>query len=285
MRERFSIRSFIHIVAPPILYTLIMEICGILMTFSVILRGFFGASGVFSMEGMGIAATAAAAVINIPILWIMMGRDESRYPSDYRYEKTKTWRLLYAGALGFFAAAGMNRLLAMLEIDRLFPGYESTEAALAAVGFWPQIIIVGLLVPVAEELLFRGVVYERVKRFMPVAAAAVFCSLFFGVWHGNVTQGIYAFILGLMMVYVKERYKTLLAPVLFHMCANIFAVLLTKADAFSEVVTISELFPAFLVLEFAVCIVISWRIEEDVHPKKVKKNREWHREEEPVDRI
>ena len=86
------------------------------------------------------------------------------------------------------------------------------------------------------------------------------------------------------MVYVKERYKTLLAPVLFHMCANIFAVLLTKADAFSEVVTISELFPAFLVLEFAVCIVISWRIEEDVHPKKVKKNREWHKEE-PVDRI
>ena len=69
------------------------------------------------------------------------------------------------------------------------------------------------------------------------------------------------------------------------MFANMFAVLTTETAVFDWAVTIPELYPAFLVIELAVCVVLIWRMEEDVEPRRIKKNREWHREEnEPVDR-
>ncbi len=42
------------------------------------------------------------------------------------------------------------------------------------------------------------------------------------------SQGIYAFLLSLLMVYVKEKYHTMTAPILFHMSANIYSVLATE---------------------------------------------------------
>ena len=68
-------------------------------------------------------------------------------------------------------------------------------------------------VPIVEELIFRAVVYERIRRYCSVTAAALWTSFFFGVYHGNMSQGIYAFLLSLLMVYMKEKYHTMAAPV------------------------------------------------------------------------
>lgn len=97
----------------------------------------------------------------------------------------------------------------------------------------------------------------------------------FGIYHGNVPQGIYAFLLGLLMVYLREQYQTLLAPVLFHMSANVYSVLASQTALFDWVFDTPEVFLAVMILEFAVSIVLIWRIQEEVVPKKVKKNREW----------
>jgi len=286
MKKRIRFGDLIHIAAPPIIYMIFQEICGIALTVAAIWKGFHGMSGVFSLEGMSLAATAAAAIISIPIFWIMKDRDETRFPSDYRYEKTRTWRLIYVVPLGFFAAAAFNRIMTILQLDKLFPGYEDTAEILYSAGFPVELIILGIIVPIAEELIFRGVVYGRMLRFMSVKGAVFWSSLFFGIWHGNVSQGIYAFLLGILMSYVLERYKTILAPVLFHMFANMFAVFIMEIEAFNEIMSVPKLFPAFLVLEIAVSVLLFWRIEEDVEPKMIKKNREWHRDEkEPVDRF
>ena len=115
MRERLNLRSFAAMVAPPILYMIIQEICGWGVMAVAFFRGFRGAMDVFSMEEISFAATAVGALMSIPVFWIMLDREEMRHPSDYRYEKTKTWRLVYVCALGFFAAAGVNRILNMIQ--------------------------------------------------------------------------------------------------------------------------------------------------------------------------
>ena len=60
-----------------------------------------------------------------------------------------------------------------------------------------------------------------------VIPSAIIVSLLFGVYHGNWIQAPYAFLLGLACVYVYERYKSIIAPMILHGTANFVAVLIT----------------------------------------------------------
>lgn len=61
-----------------------------------------------------------------------------------------------------------------------------------------------------------------------VKAAVIVSALFFGAFHGNLVQFVYAFIIGLMLAYVYEKFKTIWAPVIFHIGANLISVLITE---------------------------------------------------------
>ncbi|MCI6714075.1 MAG: CPBP family intramembrane metalloprotease, partial [Lachnospiraceae bacterium] len=51
--------------------------------------------------------------------------------------------------------------------------------------------------------------------------AIVLSGFFFGVYHGNLVQGIYGTLMGILMAYVYEETGRFLVPVLFHGLANI----------------------------------------------------------------
>lgn len=63
----------------------------------------------------------------------------------------------------------------------------------------------GLLAPVAEEILFRGFVQRSLRPFG--RRFAILGSAFlFGLFHGNLLQTPYAFLVGLVLGYVAEEY-------------------------------------------------------------------------------
>lgn len=68
--------------------------------------------------------------------------------------------------------------------------------------------------------MHRGVVYNRFKRICPPVLAAIISSIIFGIIHMNFVQGPYAFLVGLAAVYVYERYKSIIAPIILHVTAN-----------------------------------------------------------------
>lgn len=77
----------------------------------------------------------------------------------------------------------------------------------------------GILAPITEEILFRGVVQRTLlpwgKRF------AIFCSAFvFGIFHGNLLQAPFGFVVGLVLGYVACEYNIVWAMVL-HMVNNL----------------------------------------------------------------
>ncbi|MBQ4044853.1 MAG: CPBP family intramembrane metalloprotease [Lachnospiraceae bacterium] len=103
--------------------------------------------------------------------------------------------------------------------------YQTVEEAIYSAGFLPEILVLGILSPIMEELLFRGLIYRRFKEMMPLIASLVWSSILFALFHGNLAQGIYGFVSGLFLCYVYERYGTFLAPLLTHMFCNIAAVI------------------------------------------------------------
>lgn len=149
--------------------------------------------------------------------------------------KQKVTKVLYlrkiSGGTGISVAMmgfGFNLLLGIL--INLLPeawleSYEEAADTAFTGEFWIIAIMVGIAAPVVEELVFRGLIYTRLKQGMPMVLAAVFSALWFGVMHGHPLWVAYASLLGLVMVWIFERTKSLFASMLFHFGYNLVAVI------------------------------------------------------------
>ncbi|MCD7735418.1 MAG: CPBP family intramembrane metalloprotease [Lachnospiraceae bacterium] len=128
--------------------------------------------------------------------------------------------LLSGGLLNVLWSSFLN----WAKISTLFSN--QTQEELLASARMMQIAGPGFLVPIAEELIFRGLVYTRMKARLSVWQAALLSALLFALYHGNPIQMIYAFPMALILALLYEWSGTLAYPILFHMGANLAAILL-----------------------------------------------------------
>jgi len=95
---------------------------------------------------------------------------------------------------------------------------EAAETASGISDSFSMFLYIGLLAPIAEEILFRGLLLRLLlpygKRFAILATAFLF-----GIFHGNIVQSPFAFVIGLLLGYVALEYSIGWAMVL-HMINN-----------------------------------------------------------------
>lgn len=96
---------------------------------------------------------------------------------------------------------------------------DGLESLAMDTGSFSMFLYAGILAPVTEEILFRGVVQ---RALMPYGRRfAIFCSAFaFGIFHGNLLQSPYAFLMGLVLGYTASEYSIAWSMVL-HMINNL----------------------------------------------------------------
>jgi uncharacterized protein len=91
----------------------------------------------------------------------------------------------------------------------------------------PQMLLVLLAgvaaAPVAEELFFRGYVFNAYLAEKGTATAYLASSLIFGLVHGHVALLIAIFPMGLVLAHLYRRSGTIMAPILAHAVNNGFA--------------------------------------------------------------
>ena len=125
-------------------------------------------------------------------------------------------------AAGAAASAGFRLLFAVLGIS----GYEAVVRELLAGNMWQQFLELCVLAPVLEELVFRKCIYTWLKGRIPVRPAMVLSAVLFGLYHGNLSQGIYGFLMGLFLAWAMEKFETVKAPIAVHVGANAAAVII-----------------------------------------------------------
>ncbi len=89
------------------------------------------------------------------------------------------------------------------------------------------VIFAIIVAPIVEEVVFRALAYTKLKRAMPAVVAAVLLSVVFGLIHGSLIQMVTIPFLGLVLVWVLERTKSLFAAILYHSVFNATALWLT----------------------------------------------------------
>jgi len=86
------------------------------------------------------------------------------------------------------------------------------------------LVLVCALVPVGEELFFRGFVYGTLRRW-GVAAAVGLSALFFAAVHQQLVHFLPIFLLGVILALLYERTGSLVPAVIVHAINNLVAIL------------------------------------------------------------
>lgn len=126
-------------------------------------------------------------------------------------------------AVGIAFNVGFVNLISLIPIPESWieANNESVGAVLSG-NLWVAIIATSVIAPVAEELIFRGVFYNMLKDALPLRRrlAALISgftvSVFFGIYHGNILQGLYTFLFSILLVIIYERTGSIWGPVLVH---------------------------------------------------------------------
>ncbi len=92
-------------------------------------------------------------------------------------------------------------------------------------------VLVALIAPVLEELIFRGFVYPGLRRIMPVAPAALGSALIFAAVHITAPVGGLAVIVlvGIVLACLYERTHSILSSIVAHSMYNSFVFALLAA--------------------------------------------------------
>lgn len=179
--------------------------------------------------------TALASVVALPILIWLKSRDARQEKAAGLTQNPKAPLSKYVWIVGISIsfAVGLNNLLTLSNLAEYSTTYQETAEALYAPPFWVQILCLGILVPITEEYVFRGLIYRRIRQNMSVGRAIFVSAVLFGIYHGNSVQMIYGALCGVLLAYLYEQYGSMKAPILAHVLMNIAACILTDVDGFT----------------------------------------------------
>ena len=142
---------------------------------------------------------------------------------------------------------------------------------LSEINIFPLIIVSGLLIPILEEYMFRGVIYNRLQTENEKMMSIVVTSILYAVIASTIDGMIYSFALSFLLIYVYEKYQTIKAPIILHITSSIFQIL------FIYVLGISNILNYILLLLFTILLVIYYNLvikkDKKQFDKKVKYGR------------
>ncbi len=213
-------KDLLYAAAPAFLYTILINVVHTL----------FQAAGV-SDSGMVLQALSSAVSL-LFFVWYafrcgLFVRFQSRQKSVYRYPAS----FCYVSAVVLCGVA--NNYIYMILQSAL--GLSDTGYERVAQNFYQQELLIEIaalcvLGPLAEEIVYRGFVYQRLREKGSETLAAVCSALLFGVMHFNLVQCAYAFVLGILLAHIVNRTGSLLTAAAAHMAANLVSVLWTETD-------------------------------------------------------
>lgn len=173
--------------------------------------------------------TGAIAVLTLPILLILYYKDSKRL--DMVQPDVSPIMYAVASVLGIAVCFVLNAVLAMSGLSELLgEGYAETATAIYSQRLWLQYLVTAILVPCMEELIFRGLIFRRLRTYSIFPLAALISAILFGVYHMNLLQFIYATCLGIVLALAYEKFRSILAPIVIHGTANAFSVLLSTNE-------------------------------------------------------
>ena len=98
---------------------------------------------------------------------------------------------------------------------------DTTSDLIGQTDIWIVILVVVIIGPIFEELIFRKIFIDTLGKYS-IGLAVFMSAASFALFHGNLTQVIYTFGAGLILAWVYAKTKKMIYPILLHMFINFF---------------------------------------------------------------
>jgi hypothetical protein len=147
-------------------------------------------------------------------------------------------------------------------VDRLLQDYIEVAGAFSpSVGYFWLILGISILTPIAEELLFRGIIQGELRKAMPEWVAVVIQGVIFAVFHWQPVQISYVLLPGLLLGLVYAWTRSLWVPIAMHILFNflgsVLPALIGEDEVLAQIVGVSEL--VFIVIGI-LCLIYLQRL-------------------------
>ena len=244
-------RKMAEAVLPMLMFVVIREVLGSLLAIlqAVLLQqADAGVLAFVSVHDADLRALSGAiSMAGAFALTLWNARGEVNLQSGCSGEAMSGERLRARGDQLIAAAAGI--LAASVFLNLFLAGVGAVHADAAAAGASAQagrvslplgILIYGVLSPLAEETVFRGITLQRLyllcheKKSGKTAflLAAGLSSLLFGIYHGSLVQGLYAAAMGFLFCLFLALGGNLFRVIVLHGGANVMTLFLSQAGTF-----------------------------------------------------
>lgn len=171
----------------------------------------------------------AVDLIAMPLAWLLLLR---RVPKNASPEIEERTPLSFRRLLFFFPCAYLLMLVGAMT-GKLVGGMlggnlsDAVGDTIGTVDPWVTLLCAVIVGPIAEELFFRKAMIDRMSAFHPTDAI-IFSALLFGLTHGNLTQFLYAFPLGILFGIIYYRTQNIRYTILLHIAVNAVGGLLPQ---------------------------------------------------------
>lgn len=145
---------------------------------------------------------------------------------DLGLDNLPSWLDILLAPAGFVVYIVLSSLLIMLATS-LFSGFDAKQ--IQEIGFNNlnsqfeyilAFVVLVVAVPVAEEILFRGFLFGKLKKFVPVWVAVLVTSVLFGALHGSWNVAIDTIALSVVLCVLRQTTGSLWPSILLHMTKN-----------------------------------------------------------------
>ncbi|MDD4295605.1 MAG: CPBP family intramembrane metalloprotease [Ruminiclostridium sp.] len=175
----------------------------------------------------------SSIIMTFGIAWLIHALFRKNFFERLYFNKTNVSLAVISFVAGLSLQIPINDIISFVEKAGIMPDAmqkysEMMESIMSGQSFFLEILLTGILVPIIEEIMYRGLVFDQLRKNLPLSLALIIQALIFGVIHLNMVQGTYAFMIGLLLGIALIRSRSIILPIAIHMGTNLSGVLLSK---------------------------------------------------------
>lgn len=226
-RHRWDWREILAIIS----LTIIIVLLGSLLLYKLfeLASSWVNSEHYFLINNALFAALEATAIL-ISVYLIGIRRNRLTWQAVGITRVSRQWQII-AVLLGLLILPSVGLIAMMIQLALgLPPSNPQLEFLLPDEVSIPGVLIMlvfgGFIVPIAEEIFFRGLLYSWLRQTLKIWPAILISSALFGLLHGEISIAGATFLMGIILAWIYEKSTSLLPAISIHIINNSIKLLL-----------------------------------------------------------
>lgn len=201
---------------------LIYGIASIIIQVIIInILGLLNSNLIYDFNSLTIISAICNYILPFPILIYLMGKIDSQTPEKNTLTVKRfityiavTLTLMWAGNIIGLAITALISFITPFEVSN------PVQSIINSSDIWLNLMLISIIGPIFEEIFFRKLLIDRTMKY-GAKASILLSALLFGLFHGNLNQFFYAFLIGGFFAYVYIRTGKIKYTILLHIIVNL----------------------------------------------------------------